>query len=74
MADNVIEVDEHSVRSLDVPDDLIEYRLNTSSTKAIIKFFMVQYINGRKSEIRECSQCADLIRTPNDGITAMHKQ
>ena len=61
MADNVIEVDNHPVRSVDVADDRIGYRVNTSSTNAINKFFSVQYTNNRKSDIRKCIQCADLI-------------
>ena len=73
MADNVIDVDDHPVRIVNVADDLIENRVNTSSTNAIHKFFIVQYINGRKSEIRKCIQCDDLIRRPNAGTSAMHK-
>ena len=39
MADNVIEVDDHPIRSVDVADDLIKYRVNTSSTNATKRFF-----------------------------------
>ena len=42
MADNLIEVDDHPVRCVDVACDLIEYRVSTSSTNAISKFFNVQ--------------------------------
>ena len=73
MADTVIEVDDHRVRSVNIADELIEYLVNTSSTNAINKFFIVHYIIGRKSEIRKCIQCADLIRSPNVGTSATHK-
>ena len=47
MADTVIEVDDHPVRSVNIADELIEYLVNTSSTNAINKIFIVLYINGR---------------------------
>ena len=51
----------------------VEYRSNTKAVTPVNRLFLVQYINGRKTEYRKCIKCSDIIKFPNFGTSALNK-
>ena len=49
---------------------LIEFRL--CDTKGS-EFFFVQFVNGRKTDVRKCMKCSTNVKRPNSGTTALHR-
>ena len=53
---------------------IIEYKPSCKSLVAEIhKYFLVQYVNGRRTEIRKCLSCSSLIKSVKSGTSAMQK-
>ena len=53
---------------------IIEYKPSCKSLVAEIhKHFLVQYVNGRRTEIRKCLSCSSLIKSVKSGTSALQK-
>ena len=47
--------------------------MNTNAVTPVNRLFLVQYINGRKTEYRECIKCSDIKKCPTSGTSALNK-
>ena len=52
---------------------LVEFHLCDTKGSDVHKFFFVQFVNGRKTDVRKCIKCSTIVKCPSSGTTALHR-
>ena len=52
---------------------LVEFRLCNTKGSDVHKFLFVQFVNGRKMDVRKCIKCSTIVKCPNSGTTELHR-
>ena len=53
---------------------LVEFRLCDTKGSDVHKFFFVQFVNGRKTDVRKCIKCSTFVKCPNSGTCTSSTQ
>ena len=54
--------------------DVIEYKLSEENlSNEVHSYFYVQFLNGRKTDIRKCIKCGEKVKSINSGTTTLHR-